>query len=67
MDDHRHLRGLDLVEDEIRLRGAVQDDADVELFRDPERVHDVDDALRGDEERQLLLNHFAQRLEAQVA
>ena len=26
-----------------------------------------DDALRGDEERQLFLNHFAQRLEAQVA
>src|SRR5690606_800010 len=67
MDDHRHAGGLDLVDQIVGLRGAVQDELEAEFPLEPERGQDVLRALGSDERRNLPTQDLGEDLQLQVA
>ena len=67
MHDHRHLRLLDSVGEQVGLGGRVEDDRDLEFGGDPQGRIDVGGTVHGHQKRQPAGEHLRKRLAAQVA
>ncbi len=67
VQDDRHIRIPDLVDDEVGLGGAVEDEVDPELPLEPERRKDLAHPVRGDQRADLAVEKLAQDLHSQVA